>query len=318
MSDRSSALDGVARRRLLVGAGAGAAALVGLAATAPSARADSDTAAGGGNVINDTPASPPLGSAAISGYTYRTVSFFDFTPETSAVRTWGGSGVYTTAASYLWASLDIPSGARVRDIEWYVYNSSGSSYDAMARVWQAGDGSLLTTLADVSVTSGSGVRMFRTSVPSANYGPFPLGCKVMLGIQTTGSSTLQVNGARVGFDQAAGAIGMLPAPVRAYDSRVSGGKLGAGVTRTITLPSSVCPVGTTAVFANVIAVDPPKAGFLRAWPGSVADTTTSAVNYVAGTNIANAQTIGVSASRQIKLRSSAAMHVVIDVLGTIG
>lgn len=318
MSARPSAFDGVDRRHLLAGAGAGAAALVGLAATAPAARADSDTAAGGGNVINDTPASPTLGSAALSGYVYRHVSFFDFTPESTAARSWGGYGTYTTSLSYLWASLDVPAGARVRDIEWYVYNASGTTQTAMARVWKAGDGNLFTPLADVEVTSGSGIRTFRTSVPSANYGPFPLGCKVMLGIPTTGSSNLQINGARVGFSQAAGAIGMLSSPVRAYDSRQVGGLLAAGTTRTVTLPTSVCPVGTTGLVVNLIAVSAEKTGYLRMWPGHVSDTATSAINYTKGTTLANAQMVGVSAARQIKLRSSARTHVVIDVIGTIG
>lgn len=311
--------DAVGRRTLL--AGAGAAALAGLAAAnAGPAAADSDTAAGSTDdaVINATPVTPSVGSAAVSGYNYRHLSFFDFTPEGTSARSWGGYGVYTTSSDYLWASLDIPAGARVRDIEWYLYNATGSTYTGLGRVWAAGDGSLFGPLVDIPVASGAGIRAFRASVPAANYGPFPLGCKIMLGISSPSSGALQVNGARVGLSHNGGAAGMLPAPVRAYDSRVTGGKLAAGATRTITLPTSVCPVGTTAVIANVIAVAPSADGYMKVWPGNVSSTTASAVSFLNGKSVANAQALGVSASRQLKVWSSKATHVVIDVSGVIG
>ena len=299
---------GLDRRRLLAGAGAGAAAVVGLttATTGPAAAA--------------TPITSPRGSAAISGYVYRTVSFFDFTPQGhTSNRAWGDFGTYTyPSADYLWASVDVPAGARVRDVEWYAYNQTGLSFSAMARMWVAGYGVLDERLVDVSITSDFKTQAYRGTVPTSAYGPYPLGCKVMLGIGTPSNGNLQINGARVGFSHGGGATGLLSTPVRAYDSRQVGGLLSAGTTRTITLPTSVCPVGTTALVVNLIAVSAEKTGFLRMWPGHVADTDTSAINFVKGTTIANAQTVGVSASRQLKLRSSAKMHVVIDVLGTIG
>jgi hypothetical protein len=312
--------DGVARRRLLAGAGAGAAALVGLAAASGPAAADSDTAAGSTEDadINATPVTSTLASAAISGYAYRTASFFDFSPEGTSTRAWGGYGCYTTTSDYLWASVDLPAGARVRDIEWYVYNATGSTYTGLGRVWTAGDGSLFSPLVDVPMTSGSGIRAFRASISSANYGPFPQGCKVLLGISSPSSGSLQVNGARVGFTHGAGTTGLLPTPVRAYDSRVSGGKFSAGSTRTVTLPSSVAPVGTTGLFANVIAASPEADGRLKIWPGSSSGTNCSAISYVEGNTTTNAQLIGLSSSRQIKIWASSATHVVIDVSGAVG
>ena len=321
MTARTSPLDGVARRRLLAGAGAGAAALVGLAASAGPAAADSDLAAGSTDdaVINATPVVPVIGSSAISGYSYRMLSLFDFYPELpTASRAFGAFGCYGTSSTGLWASIDIPAGACVRDIEWYAYNTSGSTTYGFARIWIAGTGDFRTSVGDVNIPSGAGVRTFRAEVPSSAQGPFPLGCKLMLGFGSYHGASTQINGVRVGLSNGGGTAGLLPAPVRAYDSRAAGGRLSAGSTRTITLPSSVCPVGTSALIVNVIAVAAERSGYLKMWPGHVASTDTSAVSYPRGTNIANAQVVGVSSSRQIKLRSSARIDVVIDVIGTIG
>ncbi|GAA1708373.1 hypothetical protein GCM10009809_00770 [Isoptericola hypogeus] len=323
VTSSSSSPRGVARRRFLTGAGAAAVAGLAAAGTPATAAPPDDTAAGGPGAgratANDTPIDSTIASAPASGYVYRHASFFDFEPEIhSAARAWGGNGCYATTGSPMWASIDIPQGARVRDIEWYVYNASATNVLCLGRVWAAGTGTLGTVAVDVQASPGNGIRAFRGVVPSSAYGPFPLGCKLMLGFNSYTGATSQVNGARVGFSNGGGATGMLSTPIRAYDSRATGGRLSAGTTRTITLPPSTCPVGTSAVIVNLIAVGAERSGFLRMWPGHVTDTSTSAINYTKGTTLANAQVVGVSNARKIKLRSSARTHVVIDVLGTIG
>ena len=316
MSLETTQPDGVARRHLLTGAGV--AAVAGLvAAGASPALADADTAAGG-NVSDDTPVTPTVGSAAISGYAYRYASMFDFLPESTSVqRFWGGWGAYTSSGTTMWASMDIPAGARVRDLEWYVYNTSGSPVSCVGRVWAAGVGTLNYLAVDTQASSGTGVRAFRTAVPSSTYGPFPMGSKLQLGFNCFAAASSQINGVRVGFSNGAGAIGMLSSPVRAYDSREHS-KLSAGATRTITLPTSVCPAGTTAVSANVIVVAAEGAGQLKVWPGHVSSTSSVAVNYLEGVTASNAQLVGVSASRKIRVWSSKKAHVVIEVSGTVG
>ena len=109
------------RRGLMLGAGA-AAAVVGtaLAGAQPAAAEPGNGKTAVGNALDPTvdgsPVDTSLGSAAQSGFTYRTVSMFDFTPEASASpRAWGGYGTYTAnAASFLWASIEIPAGALIR------------------------------------------------------------------------------------------------------------------------------------------------------------------------------------------------------------
>jgi len=218
----------------------------------------------------------------------------------------------------MWATVEIPAGALVRDIEWYVYNNSGSTVSALGRIWAAGTGTLFSTLADTSIVSGSGVVARRSIVSSANYGPHPLGTKITLGLNTAGAGNVQVNGARVGFTQGAGAVGLLTSPIRAYDSRVTGGKLVAGSTRTITLSSSFIRPGTSGVIINIAAVSADANGYLRVYPGNAGAPEASTLNYQEARSVANMVMVGISSSRQIKVYASQSVHVILDVTGTIG
>lgn len=317
----------LARRGLVLGAGAAALAAGSLAGALPAraASAGSTTADGAGDGLSaaaqaDSPVASTIGSPPISGYTYRHVSWLDFQPESGpATRDYGGRGVHSSGVSpYMWATVEIPAGALVRDIEWYVYNESGSAVTGLGRLWAAGTGTLFSTLADTSVPSSATTQARRSVVSSSNYGPHPLGTKIALGLQTNATGTIQVNGARVGFSQGAGAVGLLPVPIRAYDTRVTGGKLAAGVVRTITLSSTIVRPGTTGLIVNVTAVAPAGGGYLKVYPGNVAQPEVSTINFAAGEVIANMIFVGVSSSRQVKLYSSQSVHVVLDVTGTIG
>src|SRR5690606_1052772 len=114
-----------ARRGFLIGAGAVAtlAAASGTATDAEAAPAATTVTASApqASPVANTIASPPL-----NGRLYRYQQMFDFSCESAtAQRTWGGFGVYSgNTASLNWASVDIPAGALIRDIEWYVRNNS--------------------------------------------------------------------------------------------------------------------------------------------------------------------------------------------------
>ena len=257
------------RRGLMLGAGA-AAAVVGtaLAGAQPAAAEPGNGKTAVGNALDPTvdgsPVDTSLGSAAQSGFTYRTVSMFDFTPEASASpRAWGGYGTYTAnAASFLWASIEIPAGALIRDIEWYVRNGSTAPVTGLGRLWVAGQGNLFSTVADATIAVSASTTRTRITVPVASRGPYPLSTKLNLGINTPSDATVQVNGCRVGFSQGGGQLGLLPTPIRVYDSRTST-KLAAGETRTVTLPSSLIQPGVAGIKANVIATATEAAGHLK-------------------------------------------------------
>lgn len=266
----------------------------------------------------DSPVGSTIAGAALSGYSYRHVMWTDFTPEGPASnRAWGGYGAYAAnSASLLWASLEIPAGSLIRDIEWYVINTSAADVNLLGRIWRAGTGTLGTAISDLTVPPTDGLVARRVIVPSDRYGPHPLGTKLALGIRTTVDGTVQINGARVGFT-GNGAVNMLPSPVRVYDSRETGGKLTSGVTRTITLPTSIVPPGTTAIIANITVVGPESNGLLKVYPGNAAEPGTSVINYGAGQILANSQTVGISASRQIKIKAYGTTHFLVDVAGTV-
>jgi hypothetical protein len=310
---------GLARRRLMLGAGA-AALVAGTALTAQPADAAPRSAASGGRT-QASPVTTTIGSSPVSGLVYRHASWLDFFPEGgTATRSWGGYGAYSsTSSATMWATVEIPAGALVRDIEWYVRNVSSDTVSGLGRIWAAGVGTLYTTIVDTAVTSGSSAVVARRSiVSSASYGPYPLGTKINLGINTLTDGSVQVNGARVGFSQGAGATGLLPTPIRAYDSRDSGGKLSGGSVRTITLPSSIVRPGVSGVIINLTSVESEANGYLKAYPGNSAEPAVSSLNFQAGKTIANGAIVGVSASRQIKIFASKTTHVIIDVAGTIG
>ncbi|SOD70864.1 hypothetical protein SAMN05892883_0501 [Jatrophihabitans sp. GAS493] len=317
----------IPRRRFFAGAGAAAlgATAVGVTAAAPAEAVavlpGGGAAGGSGAHPNATTAGTTIASAPLAGYTYRHAEMFDFTPESpSALRAWGGSGVYTTGTtSALWASMEIPAGAKIRDIEWYTYNSASSPTSGLGRIWEAGTGGFYTPVVDVTIPVSSAVVATRGVVTSANYGPFPPGTKLALVFynnDTTGKQ--QVNGVRVGFSEGAGAVGVLPVPVRAYDTRSSGGRFAGGELRAITLPASAVPVGTTSVQLKFTSANSTISGNLKAYPAGGSLPQMTVLNYQAGQQCGNTVMMNVPPSRQIAILASTATDVVVDIFGTVG
>jgi hypothetical protein len=260
-----------------------------------------------------------IGSAPISGYVYRTACMYDFRPfNPAALATWGGLGVYTAgAASTLRATFELPLGVIVRDVEFYVANSGATNVSGDLWQYAPGTGAISSLSIGATIAPGSGVTATRVAVPAASAGPFPVGSRLLAGLSTPTDGTVQINGVRIGFSTGVGATAVLPAPIRAYDSRVSGGKLAAGSTRTITLPASAIPAGATAALINLVATaSTSTGGYLKVYAANASEPTASAINF--GTaSIANALTVGVSNARQIKVFTNKAVDVVIDVTGFV-
>ena len=321
MSTSETPRNPLARRSVIFGAGAIAAG-AGQIANLSSASA-ADVPPGPGGAVGDprsadlptsTIASPP-----VSGVTYRFADFFDFTAEgATSQRAWSAvGGTYTAnSPSYLWASFELPPRARVFDTEIYVRNTSGTTYNGGVHLWVAGSATL-TLIGVLPVAPNSTVTPTRVVIDAASRGPFVHGCKLTVGLFTPTTAQVVVNGCRVGFLEGAATTGLLPAPVRAYDSRETGGRLAAGSTRTITLPPSAVRPGVSGVLLNVTAVNPSGGGYLKVFSASAAPPAVSSVNYGAGGSIANAVTTGVSSARQIKVFTSTAVDVIVDVTGVL-
>ncbi|MCU0270040.1 MAG: hypothetical protein MUF83_15530 [Acidimicrobiales bacterium] len=124
----------------------------------------------------------------------------------------------------------------------------------------------------------------------------------------------------------AGAFHVLPATVRAYDSRpgnaplgVTKGPLGSDQTRTIDAKQGgAVPAGATAALVNLTIVDTSAAGFLALhrngipWPGN------STINWSApNTVLANSAVVALDDQARLAVKCSAnsSTHFVIDVVG---
>ena len=148
------------RRGLLVGGAAALAAggvlavagpgLVDAAGAQPLAAGDgTEGVAPSPHVAGSEPQSSPItttiGSAPISGFTYRNVCMYDFEPfDPNAHKTWGGSGVYSAVtATSMRAIIDIPAGALLQDVEYYIYNNTGSSAFPDTYLYVPGQGTIV-------------------------------------------------------------------------------------------------------------------------------------------------------------------------------
>lgn len=332
----TNSLSPINRRRVIAGAGAGALAL-GLALPAAAAAAAPDvpptelpptdlgsvgvTDAGGEvpQQLLGSPVTSGSGSSPVSGFTYRTLSMYDFFPFwPDSKRQWNGYGTHCIGvAGPLRGSVEIPAGALVRDVEYYVSNNSGNNVVPFAAIYVPGSGTITVIGAQPTISSsGSGIQVHRAEITSANWGPYPIGTRLIVNVDTPVNGLVQVNGARVGFSGGAGSVGLLPGPVRVYDSRETGGALAAGSGRTITLPPSVVPPGATGVLVNVTAVGIGW-GFLKIYPAGAAEPAVSSINFNPGEAIANGIVVGVNASRQIRVYAGAAAHFILDVTGIV-
>jgi hypothetical protein len=123
-------------------------------------------------------------------------------------------------------------------------------------------------------------------------------------------------------------------PERAYDSRQPGyavkGKLAPNTNRVISLANghtatgtinqvNAVPVGATAVQINITAANMTGPNFLSVTAGDKTSTTTSLVNWSAGTTqIANSITVPVDAAREIRVycgNQTGSADILIDVFG---
>ncbi|HEX7738421.1 MAG TPA: hypothetical protein VF426_02100 [Marmoricola sp.] len=313
-----SAATTIGRRRLLAG-GAGAAALTADAVlTAGSAAASPQVPVPPGSDVKKGLATADDTSTddLVDGLVYRTASMYDFFPfAATGQRQWGGEGVYSSnTAGAMRATVIPPPGATLTDVQFWVYNNSGSAASGDVLRFTPGAGTM-TNVGSVSIPSTGTISVARAVISATTSGPYPVGTVLMASVTTPLDGTVQVNAARFGFASGAGTIGLLASPVRVYDSRQTT-KLAKFETRTITLPAANVAPGTTGVLLNMTAMTPAGAGALKVWSAAVTGPSTTTLNFANG-SIANAFIAGISASRQIKVHTTQAVHITIDLTGTV-
>lgn len=300
--------DGFGRRGAL-------AALLGT--TAVAATAGSVQAAPASNVRKMASAGSPItttiASTPLPNYAYRTLSYLDFFPldPSATARTFAGSGG-AYAAGVMEGSVEIPAGALLRDVEWYVANTSGSSATFYCALWTPASG-YIELFAPTIVPSGSGLSATRTVVASADYGPYPAGAKLVMYAPT--SSTILLNGVRLGFTGGGLEYYLRPIPVTIYDTTQAGGKFAAGEDRLVGM--SGVSAGTAAAILRVTAFASTSAGTVKIYPANVPAPAVNSIPILANTESVGETTVLMPANLRIRIATSRAVHIKLDLIGTM-
>lgn len=265
-----------------------------------------------------------LASAPLSGYSYTYLTMWDFTPENFGQgRAWtGAGGVYTPTGSggALWATAQLPPGAVLGDVEWYL--SASQDTQLLGRIWLAGTPALYLQAVDGMIAGGSAgeVRAQRIVATSTANGPYPTGSALALGVYTPNDKSVAVNGVRVGYKLAPAGEVLLSSPVRMYDSR-SSSKISHGQTRSHNLASRL-PVGALGAILNVTVTSTEKSGYLTVYASTASRPGASSINWSSsGQTIANGVESAVSSGRSIKVSaggpSGSRTHYLVDLVGYI-
>lgn len=305
------------RRGLIAGAGAGLLSMPLLDTVAAQAAGSSDGSAGVKAHPEGSPITTDIGSPPLSGLVYRSASMYDFKPfDPNARLTWGGSGTYSAGTgTSLRATFEVPTGAQLFDVEYYVFNNSGANVFPDTYLYVPGQGTISSVGASVAVPSGTAIQAVRAVVNSATRGPYPLGSRLLASLPTPATGLVQVNGVRLGFTPGPGTVELLATPLRAYDSRTGNHKLRRATARTITLGS--VPAGARGVLVNITALSAAKAGYLKVYPANHAAPAMAALYFETAKPVANAISVPVPSTKKLKLYASQAVHVVVDVLGYV-
>lgn len=299
----------VGRRGMILGAGAGTVIAAGASfpdvavAAAPGSEGVAP-APRDGSPITDTIASAPQ-----PGVVYRTVTMYDFDPFNPAgQKTWGGSGVYSAGTgTTMRARIDIPPGALVEEVEYYVYNNSGGSVFPDTYLYVPGHGAISSIGAGATVASTGTITANRVVVPTTSNGPYPSGARLLASLSTPSDGSVQINGARVGYRHGAGTVGVLQKPVK-----LASLKLGGGHVHTIALPTSLRSPGVVGVQVSMVATSATKAGTLTAWASGTTRPTQPVLYFPAnGGGVAESVVVPLDANGTFKVIASRTVHLTV-------
>jgi len=312
----------LSRRSMVALTGAlGGGALLG-AAGAATAHASGNPGSGLGarnddvRTVDGQPASPRINSAPIGGYTYKFSNWIDFHSLDGGARAWSNEGAYSTAGTGQWlATVDLPPGAILRDVEWYFSATAGIQLASW--IWTTGSANIVPVhIMTGAATASLTLHAQRGVLTSSTYGPYTHGAKLVH--YTITDSTRRLNGVRAGFSMLPAGATMLATPTRVYDSR-SGAKIGNGQTRIHSLASWI-PAGATAAIINLHITSGEKSGGLVAYnTGSPLPSMHSL--YWSGATNTHEMHVKLPSDRKIKVTARGITgfrsHYMIDVVGYI-
>ena len=291
----------LSRRGLVALGAAGAATLLG--GGAASAATDSD------------PGGPRIGGPLIGGYSYLYRQYYDFAPVDNSAISYLDGGVFGSTQPKLSTAVELPFGAVLWSVEFYVQTTVDMTVEAA--VWRTQSSDPVTlTLAKYSSLSPQ-VATYAIGIPDAKRGPYAPGSMLLIGVNTTSSDT-RLNGARIGYTRAPAGVVMLGKPVRAYDTRTGGGaKIGNGQTRIHSLAAHL-PAGATAAIVNLTVTSGEKSGGLALYSAGTTVPSGSAI-YWTNATVSNQLHTKVTSDRRIKVTMrgvpGSKCHYFLDVVG---
>jgi hypothetical protein len=315
MTETMRASGSIGRRGLILGVGTGTALAGGMDVPAHAvAVADHrDGVAASVQARGGTPITDTIASAPENGLVYRTVTMYDFFPFSPAAgKTWGGNGTYSSGtATTMRAILDVPPGAQVASVEYYIYNSSGSDFVPDTHLYVPGHGTIASIGASVNIPSTSTITA--TQVAPSQSGPYPDGARLLISCSTPSTGTIQINGARVGFRHGGGTVAQLGKPLELFHDRLRRGKV-----HTVTLPATLQAPGRTGVQLNLIAAGATKAGGVKVWPAGFPRPAEPALFFAkGGSGVANALTVPAAPDGAYHFLASQSVNLTVVVLGTV-
>jgi hypothetical protein len=311
------------RRSLLAGAGlAGVATTLGVVGAQPAAAAVGRTGGGSQRAL-DSMLAPPGGlptsiaSAHTPGVTYLYKSHYDLRPTAyiQGAANVDGAAYTQETDGVLVTTMVPPTGAVLAEVEWYLTATAAQTI-IVAITLPGATGAVTMFVLPLGIPVATGLYAHREIIDSAVNGPYPAGSTLIAGATSNMDLSAGCGGVRFGFKGGTQSPVLLPAPLRAYDSRSHDGPLSSGSTRVVSLAGQL-PTGAVGAIVNLTVTHTVLTGFLKAYAAGSAAPSTSAINwYATGQTVANQATVGVSSARSIAVTAGGhSADFIVDVVG---
>jgi hypothetical protein len=261
--------------------------------------------------------------ATTPGVTYRTFDGVSFRPDANddgSSKYVVGGGISPAAYGWYMVHLDVPHGAHLTELAWYVKDNAANNVSLyLYRFDQSG----ASGAALVSVATTGASASIQTLTPSTNVVVDNTNGTYVLYMLAPADPGLVLYGARVGYVEPSPTFYPVD-PTRVYDSRAGDGRLVTGDERTVSVATKagggpvVVPPGARAVVVNVTLDQTVASGFLSVRPAGTAWDQTSTANwYLPNAILANGTTVKLGGDRQVTVLcgGGGSTEFLLDVVG---
>jgi hypothetical protein len=223
-------------------------------------------------------------------------------------------GVFA-AGSFCLASLNVPPGSVFKTL-----SAWGTSTNATGQDWTlVGHDLVNNTVAGLLPSANPGTTGRQMVTISGDILVPPYG-RLLLQVLSSGDINNTVSGVGYYYVPASPAFNLI-APTRVYDSRLSGGTLASGATRSISVATDIhaapaVPSLASAVFYNLTVVGSPGGGYLSLFPFGTTWPGNSSINWTNGNALANGGVVALGGDRQINVYCNGnKTHFLLDITG---